>query len=135
MTLLTIKLNSGLEIEADTCHISSQSFPTDSAENLDKAYLRPVSPRMYEDVPYVVINCEVIDLGGNEYRLPRYRLMAAFSSAPLECHLPKPEPTSFDASFLTIIWLQNETHPIVSSENRNRISAIDWPNLAKNGFW
>jgi len=135
MSLLTISLSTGIEISADTCHVSVMDYPTDSAENVQKAYLYPVSPEFYEGIPYVVIECEPAHQRESGLRLPNYRMMAMFTSVPLEGHLPEPQPTQSDASFLTIIWLQDDSNPFVSQENLTRISLLDWPTLAKNGNW
>src|SRR5690349_14697822 len=98
MPLLSLYLSGGLRISSDTCHISVMDYPTDSAENLERAFLYPVSPDFY-GLPYAVIRPARAKVG---QRLPLYRLMAKFWSAPLEAH--SGQASEFDASFLTIIW-------------------------------
>jgi hypothetical protein len=109
------------------------TYPTDSAENLAKAYLRPIPP--HKNLPYVIIPCDVINDGPSSYLLPKFRFMAIFDSVPVEVHLRADIENDADASFLTIIWLQNELWPLVSDDNLRQISALDWPKLAQNGNW
>jgi hypothetical protein len=110
-------------------------YPTDHPEGIAKAYLYPISPDLLEDIPHHFIECDIAGRLGAGLRFPRYRFMALFSSVPLEAHLAEPQPSEGDASFLTIIWLQDEPFPFVSEENKILILALDWLTLAKNGNW
>lgn len=82
-----------------------------------------------------MIDCEVVAKKNGLFKLPKFRFMSQFSSIPLESHLPTPMDSEFDASFLTVIWLQDDLHPLVSPQNVKRITALNWTDLSVNGHW
>ena len=135
MSLLRITLTTQIEIEADTCHVSVVDYPIDTDANIRKAYLYPVAPECYAPFPHTVVESSLIHDGRAAARLPRFRMMALFSSLPLEAHLPEQTNASGDASFLTVIWMQEDPYPFISNRNARKIASIDWLSLASNGNW
>jgi hypothetical protein len=113
------------------------SYAPKTLEDVEWAYRRPIPPDFYSGRPYTIIAVEPLVKDGEWFVLPKFRMMALFDSIPLAAHLPAPNAglEGGDASFLTILWFQDEYFPLLSDENRRRIAALNWAGLAQNDYW